>query len=121
MFSFLSMSKVVFLIVLLLSAGCVGTTRAVDRELSALDRNKIIESAKRELRRQNHSLPRVYTVEVGKGGIRSDFHPSREIYVVSFSFAYRGKKDVIYTVFVDKLSGKADRVFDSRTMVPSES
>lgn len=114
------MSKVLFLAVLLFSTGCAGTTHAVERELSAFDRNKIIESAKRELNRQNLSLPRNYTVEVGKGGIRSDFHRPREIYVVSFSFAYRGKKEVIYTVFVDKLSGKADRVFDSRTMVPSE-
>jgi len=115
------MSKTVFLLVLWLSTGCVGTTRAVDRELNALDRNKIIESAKRELRRQNHFLPRDHTVEVGKGEIQSDFHPTQQIYAVSFSFAHRGKKQVIYTVFVDKLSGKADRVFDSRTMVPSDS
>lgn len=114
------MSKVVFIIALLLSTGCVGTTRAVERDLSTLDRNKIIQSAKRELERQNLSLPRNYSVEVGKGEIRSDFHRPREIYVVSFSFAYRGKREIIYTVFVDKQSGRADRVFDSRTMVPSE-
>jgi hypothetical protein len=79
-----------------------------------------VEIAKAELVRRGLSLPRHYDVAVSHGQVITEINPRREIYVVTFSFMYRGRKDIIYTIHIDKRSGKIEDVYDSRTSIPSQ-
>jgi hypothetical protein len=118
--NFGSMNKIAFAIVILLSISCAGPT-PVERSTSrAFDRNKLVETAKLELKLRGFMLPTHYDVAVTQGQIITEIEPRREIYVVTFRFIYRGKKDIVYTVHIDKRSGKVKDVYDSRTSIPSK-
>ena len=72
--------------------------------------------AKHEVERRKVPLPKKYKVSVTDGNAFFEFEQPRKIYVVSFAFADRAKRHVVYTVHVDKRSGKVDAFSDSRTL-----
>lgn len=114
------MNRIAYIIICFLSIGCTAPAQFERNAPRIFDRHKLVESAKSELERRGFSLPKHYDVAVTQGQVITEIHPRREIYVVTFSFVYRGKKDIIYTVHIDKRSGKIEDVYDSRTLIPSQ-
>lgn len=110
--------NVIFLLAFLLSTACVGTDGVETADKHAVIRNELIQIAERQLKAEKIVLPRRYTVAVEDGVITNEVEPPREIYIVKFNFEYRGRRDVNCTVFIDKRTRKADRVFDSRKDIP---
>src|SRR6266446_6518963 len=114
------MNKILFAVFVALTTGSVASSVKVRQDHDVATRTRIIHIAEGELKRQNATLPRDYDVMVEDAKAGNEVEPSREVCQVSFSFAYRGKKQIIYTVIIDKRSGKVEVFSDSRTSVPSK-
>jgi len=89
-------------------------------EIAGSARDNAIYIAKQELKRQNAMLPKAYDVVVENAEAGNELEAPRQVYQVSFSFYYRGRKQIIYTVIIDKRSGRVELFSDSRTSIPSE-
>jgi len=113
------MNKAVHLVLVLLCVGCAHTARSRPSEVNAVDRARLVQIAKQEVERRKLALRRPYDVEVEPGIIGNEIGPPRQIYIVRFIFKHRAKKDVIYTVFINRRDQRIDQFFDSREMVPS--
>lgn len=113
------MNKILFAIIVALMTGCVASSVEVRPDHDTSTRRRIIHIAEGELKRQNATLPHDYDVVVEDAEAGNELEPSRKVYQVSFSFAYHGKKQLIYTVIINT-AGKVEVFSDSRTSVPSK-
>lgn len=106
-------------IILFLLTTCDGFAGPPANRLPRLQRQKLVDTARFALERKGLTLPRIYEVEVSDGQVVTELTPVRQLYVVTFKFLYRGKKDSMYTVHINKRSGKVEDVYNSRSSVPS--
>jgi hypothetical protein len=113
------MTKHIAIIILLFLATYDGVAGPPADKLRGFERQRLIETAKVALERGRLPLPRTYEVEVSDGQAITELTPVRPLYVVTFKFIRRGKKDIIYTVHINKRSRKVEDVYDSRSSVPS--
>jgi hypothetical protein len=99
-----------------LATGCLGNARTQQREIVGAERERLVKIAKQELRRRHLVLPHDHDVVVENGEIGNEIAPlPRKVYGVWFRFTYRGKREVFYSVLIDKRSGRIDQVSDLRT------
>jgi DNA relaxase NicK len=109
------MNKSISIILAILTTSCFGNPQTLQGEITGPQREKLISVAKQELKRRNLPLPRDYNVVVENGKFMNEIDTSaRELYGVSFTFTYRGKRDAFYSVLIDKGSGRIDQVSDLR-------
>jgi hypothetical protein len=109
------MTKSIIIILALLTTSCIGTASPRQRQLYGTDREKVIRIAKQELERRNLALPDRYDVVVENGKITNEIdNLPREVYGVWF--LRRGNRGAVYSVLIDKRSGKIDQVSDLRTV-----
>jgi hypothetical protein len=114
------MNKIVFIIAGVVLAGCATPSVLSQGSLPGPDRDRMVHIAQQELARQHANLPHRYDVIVEGAEAGNELQPSRQVYQVSFSFVYRGKKQIIYTVIIDKRSGRVEMFSDSRAFIPSK-
>jgi hypothetical protein len=103
----------------LLLLSFLGTARS-GPELTSDERKKVIIIAKQELRRRNITLPRRYEITALNMEMVTEVAPARPLYEVNFHCVYRGKKQLIYTVVIDKRSLKVTLFSDDKATIPIE-
>jgi hypothetical protein len=109
------MNRYIVITFAILTAGCLGHSLTRPGEVIGADREKLVEVAKKELKRRSLPLPHDYDVVVERGEIGNEIdHSPREVYGVWFSFTYRAKRGAFYSVLIDKRSGRIDQVSDLR-------
>ena len=113
------MSKVLFLVIAVLTVGC-STASVRSTEVTGPDRLRIIRIAEHELARRHAQLPRAHEVIVEETKAGHELEPPRAVYQVSFSFLYRGKNQIIYTVIIDRRTEAVEVFSDSRESIPSK-
>jgi hypothetical protein len=94
--------------------GCLSHPRPSDGS----QRNEIIQIAKREIERRHIRLPLDCDITVDDGVTVFPVGKAREEFVVRFTFTYRGKRDVVYKVVIDRRSRKIDGFIDYRDTIP---
>jgi hypothetical protein len=110
------MNKII-IVFAMLTTGCVGHAQLRESEIIGISREKLIWTAKVELKRRNLPLPRDYRVVVENGKVTNEVDASpREVYGVWFSVSHRGNVRALYSVLIDKRSGMIDQVSDLRTV-----
>jgi hypothetical protein len=109
-------SKRLAIILCLIGVLCVSSSK--NAEGGELKREEAVKIAKQEVARRRLSLPKNYIANISDSLAFIEFQPTREIYIVSFTFAYHGKARVAYEVNIDKRSGKVDDLTDLRTAIP---
>jgi hypothetical protein len=108
------MSKVFIISCCLALWGCTSHPRPS----GASQRNEIIQIAKHEIDRRQIRLPLDCDIMVDEGVTVFPAGDAREEFIVRFTFAYHGKRDVVYKVVIDKRSEKIDDFIDYRETIP---
>jgi hypothetical protein len=88
------------------------------RPADVFQRNEIIQIAEREIDRRQIHLPPDYDITVDEGVTVFPLEKPQEELVVRFTFTYRGKRDVVYKVLINKRSKKIDDFIDYRDTIP---
>lgn len=113
------MNRILILIIGLFTIGC--TISSVNSsDIAASERSRIIRIAKQELARRDARLPGIYQVLVEEIDAGHELERPRRVYQISFSFAYKGKTQVIYTLIMDRRTKKVEVFSDSRKATPSK-
>lgn len=108
------MSKISVIICCLALLGCISQPRPSDGS----QRSEIIKIAKREIDRRHIHLPLDCNITVDEGVAVFPLGKPREEFIVQFTFTYRGKRDVVYKVVIDRQSRKIDDFIDYRDTIP---
>ncbi len=95
-----AVSQAALLLTLMIQFGCVGGSVTISR--SPANRDSLVDIATHEIHRRKLPLPPRYEVVVEEGFYQEEMEPRRTIMCVSFRFRFRGVKDTVYMVTIDR-------------------